>query len=122
MLKSIIDKELKRQGKSFKWLVGEVGISNDGLKAGLENESIKLKDFKKMITVLNMPIENFFASGSIGQTMAGSYNTQAGKSIHISEHEPEYKKIEVEGLKKQVELLESQIIDKDKIIKLLSKD
>ena len=35
-LKSIIDNELKRREKTFKWLVGEVGVSNDGLKAGLE--------------------------------------------------------------------------------------
>jgi hypothetical protein len=121
MLKSIIDRELKRQGKTFKWLVGEVGISNDGLKAGLENETIKLKDFKKMVSVLNMPIQNFFEGETTIQSIKGDYNTQASKGLIASEPALQYNKIEVEGLKKQVSLLESQLADKDKIIELLSK-
>ena len=47
-LKFVIDAELKKRDKTFKWLVNEMAMSNDGLKAGLENETIKLKDLKKI--------------------------------------------------------------------------
>ena len=122
MLKSIIDAELKRQGKTFKWLVAELGISNDGLKAGLENESIKLRDFKKLVSVLHIPIQNFFEGETTIQSQKGRYNTQAaGHNNMLAEPEVVYKAIEAEGLKKQIQLLESQLADKDKIIELLSK-
>lgn len=120
-LKSLIDAELKASGKTFKWLVGEVGISNDGLKAGLENETIKLKDLKKLAKVLNMPIHMLFAGDTTIQSqIGGTYNTQA---THSTLHEPatEYVKKDVEMLQKHIALLESQIIDKDKIIDLLSR-
>lgn len=119
MLKSIIDAELKRRDKTFKWLVGEVGISNDGLKAGLENETIKLKDFKKLLSVLNIPIENFFEGDTSIQSIKGTGNMQAGNNITADTDM--LNKMEVEGLRKQVALLESQLADKDKIIELLTK-
>lgn len=118
-LKSIIDAELKRTGKTFKWLVGQVGISNDGLKAGLENETIKLKDFKKLVSILNIPIQSFFEGDVTIQRIKGDYNMQANQSL-VSEPDVEYKKMRIEALQKQVEQLESQLLDKNKIIELLS--
>src|SRR5579862_654419 len=80
-LKSIIDSELKQNGKTFKWLVGEVGISHDGLKAGLENETIKLKDFKKLLQVLNIPIQNVFEGERTYQMIKGDNNNQANSGL-----------------------------------------
>lgn len=114
-LKSIIDTELARQNKTFKWLVGEVGISNDGLKAGLETESIKLRDFKKVISVLNMPIQSFFEQNKTIQKITGDNNLQANHSM-VAEPAIRYK---VESLEQQIVQLKSQLNDKDEIIQLL---
>ncbi|MGZ3983416.1 MAG: hypothetical protein ACXVJE_19465 [Mucilaginibacter sp.] len=119
-LKSIVDAELQRRGKTFKWLVGELEMSNDGLKGGLENESIKLRDLKKLLTVLNLPIENLFVGDNLQIQKGGKYNTQAHNSV-VSEPEAVYKREKVLILEKQVRQLESQLADKDKIIELLSK-
>lgn len=118
-LKSIIDAELSKKGKTFKWLVGEVGISHDGLKAGLENETIKLRDFKKMMAVLNLPIQNYFEGATI-QKIKGDHNNQNTGMLMNNEPDAVYKKLQVDSLIREIELLRSQLADKDKIIELLS--
>jgi DNA-binding Xre family transcriptional regulator len=118
-LKFIIDEELKRRGKSFKWLVAAVGISNDGLKAGIENETIKLKDFKKLCKVLELPVQLPFDPSNSNQQRP--YDHQQLQASLVNEAEQEYVKKEIAGLQKQVELLESQLEDKNKIIELLSR-
>jgi hypothetical protein len=120
-LKFIIDENLRARSRTFKWLVGEVGISHDGLKAGLENETIKWKDFKKVLSVLDLPIQLFFEGDKTVQKIKGNNNTQAINSIWS---EPEVllkRENEVERLKEKVRLLESQIEDKNKIIELISR-
>ena len=71
--------------------------------------------------VLNMPIQMMFDGDTTIQSIKGNYNLQQSNSNMLREPEAEYNKIELEGLKKQVQQLESQIIDKDKIIELLQK-
>ncbi|QKJ28463.1 hypothetical protein HQ865_01360 [Mucilaginibacter mali] len=114
-LKNLIDEELARQGKTFKWLVNELDMSFDGLKAGLAGESIKLRDLKKLISVLNMPIHAFFEEGSTFQSIVGDRNNQANHSV-LNEPVVKY---QVENLQQKVEMLEKQVKDKEEIIQLL---
>jgi len=114
--KALVDAELQRQGKTFKWLVQQLDVSTDGLKAGLDNETIKLRDLKKLISVLNMPINTFFEGASF-QSIRGDGNTQANHSNIAAEPEIKYR---VVSLEEKVKLLESQLEDKERIISLLS--
>lgn len=117
-IKIVVDRELRRQGKTFKWLVEKVGISNNGLKSGLENDSIRFGDLKKLLQVLKMPITMLFEGDTTYQSIAGDNNTQASHSFIAGEPPLEYKR-ENDRLKEQVEQLKNQLNDKDMIIQLL---
>jgi len=121
-LRQIVEQLLKDSPKSMADLATEMDRTYDGFKLSLNKESIKYSDLKKLATILNVPIELLFVSGTtnIQSQKGGSYNTMAHSSTL---HEPatEYIRKELDGLKKQVTLLESQIVDKDRIIELLSR-
>lgn len=119
-LKETVEKILEEQQRSLSWLATEMGKTFTGLKMSLVNESIKYADLKKMVDILNIPITILF-DGSTSQKIKGNYNNQAGTSMLLNDPEVKYKKIEVDGLKKQIQLLESKLVDKDKIIELLTK-
>jgi hypothetical protein len=117
-LKQSVDRILADQQRSLSWLADEMGFTFTGLKGSLVSESIKYSDLKKLIKVLNVPISILFEGDTVQIQKGGRYNTQASNST-INEPEVGYKKIEMEGLRKQVAILESSLKDKDEIIELL---
>jgi hypothetical protein len=115
-----VENALESRKRTMSWLASEMDRTLEGFKLSLKNETIKYSDLKKMISILDTPIQFFFEGNTTVQKIRGNYNTQASDAMILHDPEAIYKKMEVEGLQKQVALLESQLIDKDKIIELLS--
>lgn len=108
----------KQMGINLNELISEIDMTEGGFYKMLSAKSMKITTLKKIADALNMPIAMFFESGKTVQKIKGNYNTQTNNS-HLIEPNAGSMKMEVEGLKKQIALLESQIADKDKIIELL---
>lgn len=107
-----------KKGKSLASLIAEIDMTEGGFYKMLKAESLKVKVLKKIADYLETPIQCFFESDVNFQTIKGDHNVQTNKSQIVGEQVVEYNKVE-DGLKKQVEILERQILDKDEIIKLL---
>jgi hypothetical protein len=108
-LKQQIENILEGQQRTLGWLAGEMDKTLEGFKLSLTNESIKYADLKKLISILNVPIQTLFADNVNVQIQKGKHNTQANHSWLVHEPDVEYKKRQVEHLEKQVGQLEARI-------------
>lgn len=108
-LKDIVDKELKDQNRSLSWLATEMNKTFDGLKLSLVKGSIKYTDIKKMSQVLNVPAANFFQEENNLENL-------------VLEEKVEYSSLrsELNSCKELTAILKNQLLDKEKIIDLLS--
>ncbi|MBC7912993.1 MAG: hypothetical protein H7Y07_02620 [Pyrinomonadaceae bacterium] len=107
-LKNIVDTILKDQNRSLSWLAVEMNKTFDGMKLSLVKESIKYTDLKRMAVVLKVPVAAFF-------------NEKEELNL-VAEEMPVYTslKSELGSCRELVKTLKSQIVDKEKIIGLLS--
>ncbi|MCJ8209675.1 helix-turn-helix transcriptional regulator [Mucilaginibacter sp. RS28] len=98
-------------------LSSAIGMTEAGFYKMLSTDSIKVKTLKKIAEALHQPIVVFFEEEKTYKT--DSYKEYPPIAL-AAEPESQYLN-EKETLKKHIELLESQISDKNKIIELLSK-
>ena len=112
MLKEIVYKLLKDDGRPLGWLATEMNMTPDGLKLSLSNESMKYTSLKAMGEILGVGPE-FFFSGTAAGVPANVMNEELATYTHL--------KRELAACKELIEALKSQIRDKDRIIELLSK-
>ncbi len=108
-LKDLVDKILKDRNRSLSWLAAEMNKTFDGLKLSLVKGSIKYTDLKKMAEVLNVSASAFFQEDEQFENM-------------LAEEKVEYlsTKNQLTSCKELASTLKSQLIDKEKIIALLS--
>ena len=108
-LKDIVDGVLKDQNRSLSWLASEMKKTFDGLKLSLVKGSIKYTDIKRMATILKVPASTFFLENDSNQNV-------------VAEELPSYHNVksDLSACRELVQTLKSQIIDKEKIIGLLS--
>lgn len=116
-----IEQNIRQHAKHQRMTLSELAAGIDMTEAGfykmLSTESIKVKTLRKISEVLKLPIHLFFEEfasprNAKGIHSTGSENTQLSEAEYLTERE---------GLKRQIELLESQITDKNKIIELMEK-
>lgn len=116
-----IEQNIRQHAKHQRITLSELAAGIDMTEAGfykmLSTESIKVKTLRKIAEFLKIPIHTFFE-----EYISPRSNAQSWKSdqIGVAESHAEYA-AERDGLKRQIELLESQIADKNKIIELLSR-
>lgn len=116
-LKELVDNALRNERRTFDWLCNELEMTPQGLRGTLTNETLKFKDLKKLLTVLNLSLSDLGETVSTVQNVKGNYNTTAVNS-NFSENQAAYK-VELDHKSEKIEILEKQLIDKDEIIKLL---
>jgi len=116
-----IEQNIRQHAKHQRMTLSELAAGIDMTEAGfykmLSTESIKVKTLRKISEVLKLPIQLFFEEfasprNAKGVNSPGIENTQLSEIEYLTERE---------GLKRQIELLESQISDKNKIITLMEK-
>jgi transcriptional regulator with XRE-family HTH domain len=116
-----IEQNIRQHAKHQRMTLSELAIGIDMTEAGfykmLSTESIKVKTLRKISEVLKLPIQLFFEEFASPKNTRGTHSTGT-EDLQLSE--AKYM-TEREGLKKQIELLESQISDKNKIIELMEK-
>ncbi|MGB4776001.1 MAG: hypothetical protein WBP45_12560 [Daejeonella sp.] len=83
----------------------ELGMTMPGLKLSLLNETLKLRDFRKLIKILDVPVTTFFGGNYIGNS-----NIKENQKMNSSENDI---------LKETIKILKSQLEDKEIIIQLL---
>ena len=116
VLKSVVDEQLKKKGRSMTWLAAEMGKTFDGLKLSLTRGSIKYNDIITLSKVLEVPPATFFQSTAI------PYSSKITESL-VGDQKGEYSDLKnnLKNCKEMLTALKDQIKDKDKIISLLSK-
>ncbi|NCD70072.1 helix-turn-helix domain-containing protein [Mucilaginibacter agri] len=112
-----IRQHAKHQRMTLCDLAAAIDMTEAGFYKMLSTDSMKVKTLKKIAEVLNLPVNIFFEEfvpppNSKGFVWRPEVYTTEAEGLYITERE---------GLKRQIELLESQIADKNKIIELLSK-
>jgi transcriptional regulator with XRE-family HTH domain len=117
-----IEQNIRQHAKHQRITLSELAAGIDMTEAGfykmLSTESIKVKTLRKIAEFLKVPIQTFFEE-FISPRNGKSQNWKPDQ-IGTTESNAEYA-AERDGLKRQIELLESQITDKNKIIELLSR-
>jgi transcriptional regulator with XRE-family HTH domain len=117
-----IEQNIRQHAKHQRITLSELAAGIDMTEAGfykmLSTESIKVKTLRKIAEFLKIPIHSFFEE-FISPRSGKSQNWKTDQ-IGTTESNAEYA-AERDGLKRQIELLESQIADKNKIIELLSR-
>ncbi|WCT14738.1 helix-turn-helix domain-containing protein [Mucilaginibacter jinjuensis] len=118
-----IEQNIRQHAKHQRITLSELAAGIDMTEAGfykmLSTESIKVKTLRKIAEFLKIPIHTFFGEFVSPRGSAQSPSWKPDQ-IGITESHAEYA-AERDGLKRQIELLESQIADKNKIIELLSR-
>ena len=115
-LKTIVDKALKSERRTFDWLCTELEMTPQGLRGALTNENLKFKDLKKLVSLLNISIDRLFEN-YISQHIEGDNNNQISQ---VGEATVMYR-TENDRLNELVIELRNQIKDKEEIIQLLKK-
>lgn len=110
-LKEIVDEILKEKDRPLSWLATGMKRTDDGLRVGLVNESVKYRDLLTMAETLEVSPRRLFE--------ATAYDLPTEENM-VSETSAEYGGLK--GCVALVTALRSQIKDKERIIKLLSKD
>ncbi len=117
-----IEQNIRQHAKHQRITLSELAAGIDMTEAGfykmLSTESIKVKTLRKIAEFLKIPIHAFFEE--FISPRSGKSLTWKSDQIGTTESNAEYA-AERDGLKRQIELLESQIADKNKIIELLSR-
>jgi len=117
-----IEQNIRQHAKHQRVTLSELAAGIDMTEAGfykmLSTESIKVKTLRKISEFLKIPINTFFEEFSSPHN--GKSQNWKADQIGTTASDAEYTS-EREGLKRQIELLESQIADKNKIIELLSR-
>jgi transcriptional regulator with XRE-family HTH domain len=114
---SVIERNIRQQAKILGITLADVAKQIEMTEAGfykmLSTDSIKVKTLKKLSEVLKQPIVYFFDdhSGSLYEPLIATSQLAEPPTGYYSEKE---------SLKKQIDLLESQLKDKEKIIELLT--
>lgn len=109
-----IRQHAKHQRVTLSELAGGIDMTEAGFYKMLSTESIKVKTLRKIAEFLKIPIQAFFEEfGTPRNGKVSTWQTDQGGNTESN--------AECNGLKKQIELLESQIADKNKIIELLSR-
>ena len=120
MLKEIVEQKLKADRRTFDWLCTELEMTPQGLRGALTNETLKFKDFKKLLKVLNISANLFFEASNYTQKETGYNNTTGIKSSFTSFNEDlEIYEVQLSDKEKLIQSLEKQLQDKEKIIQLL---
>lgn len=117
-----IEQNIRQHAKHQRITLSELAAGIDMTEAGfykmLSTESIKVKTLRKIAEFLKIPINTFFEE--FVSPRSGKSHSWNHDQIGATESHAEYA-AERDGLKRQIELLESQIADKNKIIELLSR-
>ena len=115
-LKETVDKLLKKQNRSLRWLASEMGKSFDGLKLSLVKGSIKYKDMAVLASKIQVHPGELFESDHSG------YSVEEWRNV-LEEGEIQYTSVKKELLacKELTETLRNQIKDKERIIELIHK-
>jgi transcriptional regulator with XRE-family HTH domain len=116
----------KSKGYTQEIFAEKVGLSRFGLKNGLQNETIKLKDLKKIAKILEISLADLFNDVIHSDTLInekGIQIVQEGTKNYVASNnkinqDPTLKK-EIEFLKDKIKFLEQQVQDKEEIINLL---
>lgn len=109
-LKDLVSEILIEKERSLNWLAENIGRTGDGLRVGLNRESVKYKDLVAMAEKLQISPSRFF------KPTAQDLNPQQNV---VSETTVEYGRLK--GCEELVTALRNQINDKERIITLLSK-
>lgn len=112
-LKSTVENILKTKKRSLSWLALEMDKSIDGLRLSLVRESIKYTDINKMSTILEVSPAIFFEGGAPA-------DKEIDRSQKLSDTVNDYPDLKFN--KEMIEMLKDQLIDKEKIITLLTKN
>ena len=117
-----IEQNIRQHAKHQRITLSELAAGIDMTEAGfykmLSTESIKVKTLRKIAEFLKIPIQTFFEE--FISPRGGKSQTRKPEQFGGTEGYGEYA-AERDGLKRQIELLESQIADKNKIIELMSR-
>jgi transcriptional regulator with XRE-family HTH domain len=116
-LEANIRQQAKATGVTLAELAKRIEMTEAGFYKMLSTDSIKLKTLKKIAEVLQRPV-SYFIDHSAKKPV--SYLTTEFYTSHAAEP-PAIYQVEKDGLLKQIDLLESQLKDKEKIIELLSR-
>lgn len=109
-MKDIVDGILEEKKRPLTWLAGRMDRTFDGLRVGLIKESIKYRDILKMARVLDVSPCRLF------EIEVDQLDLQENM---VAEKSAEYGKLK--NCEELIVSLKNQIIDKERIIKLLSK-
>ncbi|OKS85793.1 helix-turn-helix domain-containing protein [Mucilaginibacter polytrichastri] len=116
-----IEQNIRQHAKHQKITLSELSSGIDMTEAGfykmLSTESVKVKTLRKIAEVLKLPIQLFFEECTLTKNVNGYIRKSEPNELP---NQAEYL-TERDALKKQIELLESQINDKNKIIELMGK-
>jgi hypothetical protein len=113
-LKQVVDDILAERNRSLSWLAGEMGKTFDGLRLSLLKGSIKYVDIQRLAEILDISVMQLF-------TPPEEYAAASEFIVNepIEGYRSNYKALK--NCQEMVETLKSQIVDKEKIIELLSK-
>lgn len=107
---------VKESGKSLFDLAKDIDVSEAGLHKMLSAGSMKVKTLKKIADVLGQPIAIFLEGDRITQSTKGNYSNNLVNST-FGEPTGLYVR-EIDSLKVLISQLQSQLADKEKLIKI----
>lgn len=118
----------KVRGFTLSKLAGEIGISNQGIQSMLKNNVTTIATLEKICNVLDVtpnyffeyesdkPRESHLNLGTINtQYAAGSIRDSSMNVVSEPQHLPNSSN-EIESLKKEIDYLRQQLIDKEQLI------
>lgn len=101
---SELKKYLDKKGLDIYSVSNEIGMSYDGFRLSIKNETIQLSKLKKLCEIIEINPMIFFKNNS---------EIQMNKQNEISFDQV------IESKNREIKLLEKQILDKEEIINLL---
>lgn len=105
-IKDIVNSILKEKDRPLAWLAKGMRRTDDGLRAGLTNESVKYKDLLIMAKILEVSPSRLFETKDEQPNLVREPSVEYGNLKHCEE---------------LVISLKNQINDKERIISLLSR-